>query len=140
MFSQSLENVTFSFFKNSLVNLPGDPRRPYVFRRLRKQNQNIQTKVPTTQPNPQYSAKNNVTIHMIYTFMPPPLPQTTMLYSYIIQALYRSSRNFNLIISNCLPQDLTNSFTTRMHLSLTFWMIQKKSSFFSKNSSTADFF
>ena len=53
-----------------------------IFNRLRKQNQNIQTKVPTTQPNPQYSAKNNVTIHMIYTFMPPPLQQTTMLHCY----------------------------------------------------------
>ena len=54
-----------------------------IFKRLRKQNQNIQTKVPTTQPNPQYSAKNNVTIHMIYTFMPPSLQQTTMLYCYM---------------------------------------------------------
>ena len=54
-----------------------------IFKRLRKQNQNIQTKVPTTQPNPQYSAKNNVTIHMIYTFMPPPFQQTIMLYCYM---------------------------------------------------------
>ena len=35
-----------------------------------EKNQNTQKKVPTTQPNPQYSAKNNVSIHMIETFMP----------------------------------------------------------------------
>ena len=55
----------------------------FVLRAITKQNQNTQKKMPTTQPNPQYSAKNNVTIHMIYTFMPPPLQQTTMLYCYM---------------------------------------------------------
>ena len=64
--------------------------------------------------------------------MPPPLPQTTLLYSYIILALYRTSRNVNLIISNCLQQDLTNSCTTWMHLSLTFWMMKKNRFFFWK--------
>ena len=42
----------------------------FVLRAITKQNQNTQKKVPTTQPNPQYSAKNNVSIHMIETFMP----------------------------------------------------------------------
>ena len=64
--------------------------------------------------------------------MPPPLPQTTLLYSYIILALYRTSRNVNLIISNCLQQDFTNSCTTWMHLSLTFWMMKKNQFFFRK--------
>ena len=41
-----------------------------IFKRLPKKNQNIRNKVPTTQPNPQYSAKNNVTIHVIVPFMP----------------------------------------------------------------------
>ena len=44
----------------------------FVVQAIPKQNQNTQKKVPTTQPNPQYSAKNNVTMHMIDTFMPPP--------------------------------------------------------------------
>ena len=44
----------------------------FVLRAITKQNQNTQKKVPTTQPNPQYSAKNNVSIHMIEAFMPPP--------------------------------------------------------------------
>ena len=41
-----------------------------VVQAILKQNQNTQKKVPTTQPNPKYSAKNNVTMHMIDTFMP----------------------------------------------------------------------
>ena len=41
----------------------------FVVQAISKQNQNTQKKVPTTQPKPQYSAKNNVTIHMIDTFM-----------------------------------------------------------------------
>ena len=45
---------------------------PANFQAIAKKNQNIRNKVPTTQPNPQYSAKNNVTMHMIDTFMPPP--------------------------------------------------------------------
>ena len=44
----------------------------FVLRAITKQNQNTQKKMPTTQPNPQYSAKNNVSIHMIEAFMPPP--------------------------------------------------------------------
>ena len=40
------------------------------FQAIAKKNQNIRNKVPTTQPNPQYSAKNNVTINVIAPFMP----------------------------------------------------------------------
>ena len=43
---------------------------PANFQAIAKKNQNIRNKVPTTQPNPQYSAKNNVTIHVIALFMP----------------------------------------------------------------------
>ena len=135
-FRNSLKMLYFHFFKVRLKICRGirGGRRPTttpgkfssellkkwkynIFKRLRKQNQNIQTKVPTTHPNPQYSAKNNVTIHMIHTFMPPPLQQTTMLYCYIILALHSTSRNSNVIISNRLLQDWTNSCTTWIHLS-----------------------
>ena len=58
--------------------VPRAPRRAlgttkvpiFFLQAIAKQNQNTQKKVPTTQPNPQYSAKNNVTIHMIAPFMP----------------------------------------------------------------------
>ena len=35
-----------------------------------KKSQDTQQKVRDTQPNPRYSAKNNVAMHMIATFMP----------------------------------------------------------------------
>ena len=43
---------------------------PANFQAIAKKNQNIRNKVSTTQPIPQYSAKNNVTIHVIVPFMP----------------------------------------------------------------------
>ena len=77
LFSQSLENVIFSFFLKFAWKFAGGSeeaegrrRPPANFQAIAKQNQNTQKKVPTTQPNAQYSAKNNVSIHVIDTFMP----------------------------------------------------------------------
>ena len=48
----------------------GEKRARKIWNRWWKQNLNIQNKVRNTQPNPHYSAKNNVTIHVIVPFMP----------------------------------------------------------------------
>ena len=66
----------FDFFRDRLKICRGirGGRRPTTtpanFQSIAKQNQNTQKKVPTTQPNAQYWAKNNVSIHVIETFMP----------------------------------------------------------------------
>ena len=60
----------------------------FVLRAITKQNQNTQKKVPTTQPNPQYSAKNNVSIHMIEAFMPKPCPVNHPIVNYLSLLTY----------------------------------------------------
>ena len=62
----------------------------FVLRAITKQNQNTQKKVPTTQPNPQYSAKNNVSIHMIEAFMPKPCPEESLKYTILYLPLFNS--------------------------------------------------
>ena len=75
----------------------------FVVQAIPKQNQNTQKKVPTTQPNPQYSAKNNVTMHMIDTFMPPPFHILACLkYSMIIFQQYLAKLYSNLSKYSCL--------------------------------------
>ena len=71
LFSQSLENVIFSFFKSSLENLPGvvvglrPPRIPrQIFKRSRKKSK-YQKKVPTISQMHNISQKN-VSIYIIY--------------------------------------------------------------------------
>ena len=67
---------------------------PASLKPMAKQNQNIQKKVQNTLPNP-YSAKNNVSIHMIETFMPQPC------------RVLNKVRDYNCFLSSCtynLPQ------------------------------------
>ena len=68
----------------------GRRRPPANFQAIAKQNQNTQKKVPTTQPNPQYSAKNNVSIHMIEAFMPKPCPEESLKYTILYLPLFNS--------------------------------------------------
>ena len=50
---------------------PRAPRpNPANLKSIAKNKKKYQNKVRNTQPNPHYSAKNNVAIRMIYTFMP----------------------------------------------------------------------
>ena len=84
---------------------PLGPSRMFKFCRPSdsEKNQNTQKKVPTTQPNPQYSAKNNVTMHMIDTFMPPPFHILACLkYSMIIFQQYLAKLYSNLSKYSCL--------------------------------------
>ena len=78
----------------------------FVLRAITKQNQNTQKKVPTTQPNPQYSAKNNVSIHMIETFMP-------------ILSLLSIKKGLENLIASCIYV-LNWSFFNVSHKLLTF--------------------
>ena len=66
---------SLGFFADSLTfreNLPGDPRRPKADddpRQIFTECQATQQKAQATQQNPRYSAKNNVAIRSIATFM-----------------------------------------------------------------------
>ena len=87
----------------------------FVLRAITKKNQNTQKKVLTTQPNPQYSAKNNVTIHMIGTVMPPPLSHITMCTVLDNTTFQQYLAKFKTIFSNYL---LVNKLLPNMNASV----------------------
>ena len=63
------------------------PTPPANFKANREKLQDTQQKVRDTQPNPCYSAKNNVAIRTISTFMSTPLKHRTP------YAMYKKARN-----------------------------------------------
>ena len=76
---------------------PSGPARadtPANFKANREKLQDTQQKVRDTQPNPCYSAKNNVAIRTISTFMSTPLKHRTpsALYNKVRNALHHPTR------------------------------------------------
>ena len=72
---------------NGALRARQGPTPPANFKANREKLQDTQQKVRDTQPNPCYSAKNNVAIRTISTFMSTPLKHRTP------YALYNKARN-----------------------------------------------